>query len=349
MSEVALSTSVTGHDGGYHAEFRIKKGYADVAIPVVSVVIVNFNGLRFLRACLESLRKALLGVSHEIIIVDNASADGSGAFLTTEFPDVHLIQSDKNLGFTGGNNLGAKFAKGRFLLLLNNDTECKNHFGPLIECFFDLQVGAAGCLLRYGDGRLQSSVGYEHTPSRIVLSWVGLSRFFGRSTLFSRTQYDPAFYAQSHHDLAWVSGACLLTRTDIWRQLGGFDEQFFMYCEDVDYCRRVRQLGFRVVFSPHSDVTHYEGAGKAWIGELALLRTVRSYLIYVNKHFGRQSRFFVGVFLSAVFLLRSLAYCIVRLSSPRNIVISQKLRAYSRASLYLVTRGLGFRGLETKI
>jgi GT2 family glycosyltransferase len=321
----------------------------DAEVPVVSVVIVNFNGLRFLRACLESLRKALLGISHEIIIVDNASADGSGDFLTTEFPDVHLILSDKNLGFTGGNNLGAKFAKGRLLLLLNNDTECKSHLGPLIDGFSDPQVGAAGCLLRYGDGRLQASVGYEHTPSRIVFSWVGLSRFFRRTTLFSRVQYNPAFYAQNHHNLAWISGACLLTSTDIWRQLGGFDEQFFMYCEDVDYCRRVRQLDFRIVFSPHSEVTHYEGAGKAWIGELALLRTVRSYLIYVNKHFGRQSRFFVGVLLSVVFLSRSLAYCIMRFFSPRNIVISQKLRAYSRAGVYLITRGLGFRGLETKI
>lgn len=321
----------------------------DVEVPVLSVVIVNFNGIRFLRACLESLHKVLLDISHEIIIVDNASTDGSGVFLISEFPGVHLIQSDKNIGFTGGNNLGAKFAKGRLLLLLNNDTECKSHFGPLIDGFSDPQVGVAGCLLRYGDGRLQASVGYEHTPSRIVFSWMGLSRFFGRSTFFSRNQYDSMFYAQNRHDLAWVSGACLFTRTDIWRQLGGFDEQFFMYCEDVDYCRRVRQLGFRIVFSPHSEVTHYEGAGKAWIGELALLRTVRSYLIYVNKHFGRHSRFFVGVLLSAVFLLRSLVYCIMRFFSPRNIVISQKFRAYSRAGIYLITRGLGFRGLETKI
>lgn len=322
---------------------------ADKQTIVVSVVIVNFNGLRFLRSCLDSIIVALQGISHEIIVVDNASVDGSCDFLAAEFAHVRLIQSYENLGFTGGNNLGAKNALGQFLLLLNNDTECKSHLGSLIDCLSDPAVGAAGCLLKYGDGRLQLSVGYEHTPSRIVLSWLGLSRFFKHLTIFSRVQTDLAFYAQKQENLAWVSGACLLTRADIWHQLNGLDEQFFMYCEDVDYCRRVRGLGFRVVFDPYSEVTHYEGAGKAWIGELALMRTARSCLLYTDKHFGRPSRFFVGTLLGSIFLARFLAYSIMYLTAVKNIVISQKIRAYGRAGIYLITRGLGLQGFEAKI
>jgi hypothetical protein len=321
----------------------------EMPTPAVSVVIVNYNGLGFLRPCLQSVNQALHDISHEIIVVDNASMDASCALLEAEFPDIRLIKSAVNTGFTGGNNLGTKYAQAPLLLLLNNDTECKTDLKALLKCCDDPSVGVAGCLLRYGDGRLQTSVGFDHTPARIVLSWTGLSRFFKGATLFSRVQQDQKFYAERHDNLAWVSGACLLTRTEIWRRLNGLDEHFFMYCEDVDYCYRVKSLGLKVVFDPQSEVTHYEGSGKAWIGEMALLRTSRSYLIYVEKHFGKLARSFVGIALGNLFLLRSLSYAVSWVVSSRNIVITQKLRAYARAGAYLVIRGIGLQSHVTKI
>lgn len=322
---------------------------AEIFMPAVSVVIVNYNGLRFLRACLQSVIQSLHDVPHEIIVVDNASVDDSCKLLEVEFPNIILIKSEVNTGFTGGNNLGAKFARAPLLLLLNNDTECKTDLNALIKCCDDPAVGVAGCLLRYGDGKLQRSVGFDHIPVRIVLSWTGLSRFFKKAKWLSRVQQDPKFYNDKRDNLAWVSGACLLTRTAIWESLNGLDERYFMYCEDVDYCYRVRLLGLKIVYNPLSEVTHYEGAGKDWIGELALLRTSRSYLIYVEKHFGKISRVFVGVSLGGLFLLRSFIYAFSLMITKNNIVTNQKPRAYARAGSYLISRGVGFKKYEPRI
>ncbi len=316
---------------------------------LLSVIIVNYNGKHFLEICLYSLIHALGQISYEIIVVDNASQDGSAEFLETQFPAVRLVKSAINLGFTGGNNLGAQSAQGRYLLLLNNDTQCTNDLSALLRILDDTKIGVVGCLLTYGDGRLQLSVGYEHTPLRIVLSWLGISALFDQVHSFARMQADPAFYRLEHAAVDWVSGACLLTRRDLWLQLEGLDDEFFMYCEDVDYCRRVRDLGYRVAFSPQTTVIHYEGAGKPGIVEMALLRTARSYLIYTNKHFGSGSRMIVGVLLGLIFWLRALVYGTSNTFGTRGDMLAQKFRAYARAGGYLITRGLGLFKIQPKI
>jgi GT2 family glycosyltransferase len=273
----------------------------------VSVIIVNYNGLRFLPECLDSLASAFKQYSFETILIDNASVDGSQEFLRGR-ADIHYIESAINLGFTGGNNRAAADARGRVILLLNNDTRVDGLLDPLVKQALRDDVGAVGPRLSYGDGRLQFSVGFHHSPLRIVLSWLGLERMHRLPSIFRRTQTDPGFYAGAHSDVDWVSGAVLASRKDVWRALNGLDDNFFMYCEDVDYCLRVKKKNLLVQYVPDVRVTHYEGAGKAWLGALALSRSARSYFEFTEKHFGVQSAKRMALVLGLVFFGRSIAF-----------------------------------------
>jgi GT2 family glycosyltransferase len=304
----------------------------------VSVIIVNYNGQRFLQACLDGLPSAFRQYSFETIVIDNASTDGSQDYLRTR-SDIHYIESAQNLGFTGGNNRAALDARGRVLLLLNNDTHLQTPLDPLITQALRETVGAVGPRLVYGDQRLQLSVGFHHRPLRIVLSWAGLGNLPRLPSIFRRMQTDPAFYARSHAQVDWVSGAVLATRTSVWQKLQGLDDNFFMYCEDVDYCLRVRKLGLDVAYMSDVQVTHYEGAGKAWIGALALSRTCRSYFQFVCKHFNTAAARWMAAALSVVFTGRALAFAALGLGlpadTPRRAVCQDKGKGYWAAAKQL--------------
>lgn len=275
--------------------------------PDVSVLIVNYNGLQFMEACLDSVAKAFLKFRHEVIVIDNDSSDGSQAYLRAR-GDIRYIESAENLGFTGGNNRAAREARGRILLLLNNDTCVHGVLDPLVDSVSDPAVGVAGCRLVYGDGRQQFSVGLRHSPARIVLSWLGLEKRHWLPSVFRRLETDRTFYDTSHSEVDWVSGACFATPRALWERLGGFDETFFMYCEDVDYCFRVVEEGLRVSYRADVRVTHFEGAGRPWIGHPALQRTVRSYLHLVGKHAGRPTTRLMSLGLGMVFAMRAFAF-----------------------------------------
>jgi GT2 family glycosyltransferase len=228
--------------------------------------------------------------------------------------------------------LAARDAHGRVLLLLNSDTTIKGILDPLIDRALQQCVGAAGPKLVYGDGRLQFSIGLHHRPLRLVLSWLGLEKKYLLPSIFRRMETDPAYYDGSHEGVDWISGACLATRREIWQRLGGLDDTFFMYCEDVDYCLRVRDAGFRIDFVANTRVTHYEGAGRPWIGQAALQRTGQSYAIYLAKHYaapvGRAALWGLAV----VFFMRAFAFALVDLTSrpdrQREQVVNDKSKAY---------------------
>lgn len=314
-------------------------GESSLDEPGLSIVVVNFNGRRFLDDCLNSVREFCSDLSYELILVDNASSDGSADHVAQVYPWVHLIRSERNLGFTGGNNLGARAARAPILLLLNNDTSLVQSLHPLLDAFSDPTLGAIGPHLVYGDKRLQYSVGYEHTPLRIVLSWLGLSRLQVLSTLFHRNETASSFYEVSHPSVDWISGACLMTRTDLWRKLQGLDEDFFMYCEDVDYCRRVRDAGYRVAYQAALTVIHYEGGGKAWIGSAAVRRSCRSYLLYVQKHYGALARMTMALPLAAVMGLRGGILAVLGLLArgERRALAREKSQAFLQVAAFIAT------------
>ncbi|XVJ69097.1 MAG: glycosyltransferase family 2 protein [Rhizobacter sp.] len=293
---------------------------------LVSIVIVNYNGLRFLPACLDSLAGAFRRYDTEIIVVDNASSDGSQAWLRQR-TDIVYVESPTNTGFTGGNNLGASKARGELLLFINNDTLVPGPLDAMLDALQRPSVGVSACRLRYGDQRQQCSFGYDHTPLRLVLSWLGTEKNFRLPTVFRRIETDPKKYEVDHDNLAWVSGACFAMRRSDWQEVGGFDTRFFMYCEDVDLCVRVRQRVLQVAYTAQCTVIHFEGAGKAWIGPAALRRTVRSYQLFTEKHCGHAWAVVVSVCLGSIFFLRSMAFKMQSRRASANTKIHQEKSA----------------------
>ncbi len=299
----------------------------------VSVLVVNYNGSSFLPGLLASLQTAFVRYRAEVIVLDNASSDGSAAYLLGCTGIKALLQS-VNTGFAGGNNIAAQYARGTVLLLLNNDTFVNEPLDELVDAALGHDVGAAGCALRYGDGRLQFSIGLAHTPMRLVLSWLGLEKRRWSPAVFRKFETRPECYALPQRNVNWISGACLATRREVWDRLGGLDERFFMYCEDVDYAMRARVLGLRVAYLPRPCVTHFEGGGKPWVGAAALHRSLRSYVLLVSEHQGwGQARAVAGA-LSVLFGLRCAVFrlrAVWRRGRPR-LLDEEKAQAYGHAA-----------------
>lgn len=314
----------------------MKVGYPTHALPDMSVVIVNYNGLHFMSQCLDSLHAVLTNFTYEIVVVDNASVDGSQAWLNCR-DDIVYVPSTVNLGFTGGNNLGASKSRGKWLLFINNDTVVNTNLDSMVYLLDDQSVGISACRLVYGDGRQQFSFGYDHTPLRVCLSWLGLEKKHQLPSIFRRLETNPGEYLKNHETISWVSGACFMIRREVWEQIEGFDTRFFMYCEDVDLCYRVRQLGLKISYTEKCCVTHFEGAGKAWIGAAALNRTVRSYLLFTEKHYGALSAVGVSLFLGCVFLGRALVfYAQSLIAKPRSHLCRDKSSSFLTAATLLL-------------
>lgn len=223
----------------------------------VSVVIVNFRSKKKTLRCLESLYISHWdGISHEIIVVDNCSDDDIQKDLGMHFPDVVFIQSTKNLGMGGGNNIGIKKASGKFVLILNPDTVVDQNAIKVLFSYINenKDVGIVGPKLLNQDGTLQYSClrfPSVYTP------------IFRRTILgnFAKKHLEDYLMKDRNHntimDVDWMLGSCLMIRKNCFgKTQGSFDEGFFMYFEDTDLCRRFHESGFRVVYNPSSLVVH---------------------------------------------------------------------------------------------
>ncbi|MGC9393236.1 MAG: glycosyltransferase family 2 protein [Anaerolineae bacterium] len=227
---------------------------------VLSVIIVSWNVRDLLKRALTSVYASWNGKPGlEIIVADNASHDESVAMLRATFPDVHVIANAKNRGFTGGNNQGLAAATGDFVLLLNPDTEIVEDALPRMVDYIRAHpdVGMAGPQLLNPDGSVQSSRRHFPTLPVLFLESTWLEKLAPRKLL----RY---YYAQEQPDdliqnVDWITGAAMLTRREVVAQVGGMDEGFFMYSEELDWCRRIREAGWRVVYFPEARIIHHEG------------------------------------------------------------------------------------------
>lgn len=252
----------------------------------VSVVIVSYNVRDLLRRCLASIDRGATDVSYEVIVVDNASSDGSVDTVRQEFPDVVVVENATNPGYGGGVNLGAQFARGRYLLTLNPDTEVEVGAIGLLTHSLELEADLAivGPRLRYPDGSIQSSRRRFPTPLTALVESPVIQRWWPRSPVLTR------YYLQDVSDTSqnvdWLVGACLLIRRPVFEQLGGFDERFVMYSEELDLCRRVRGAGWHIRYEPTAEVIHHEGRSS----EQNLARRARQFneskCRYFDKYFG---------------------------------------------------------------
>lgn len=302
----------------------------------LDIVIVNWNNAALLRQCLGSIRENVRDIGHQVIIVDNGSTDGSPAMVSREFPEVVVVRNPVNAGFASANNTGVRQGRGDLILLLNNDTRLLTSPAPAMLAFDrEEALGVIGCKMVYGDGSFQPSFGYEHTPVNMTASWLGFGKFPSAPKVFRRDEIRPAEYARERMDVAWVSGAFLMTRRSLWERLGGLDERYFMYIEDVDYCRRARNAGSLVGYTPEVAIVHYEGAGKAWAGRDALARSMRSYRIFWSTYYAFPAAMTARILLGIVMLARAAAYAIRDLVR-RSGLLREKKRAYFQAALVVM-------------
>lgn len=216
-----------------------------------SIVIPVFNKAALTRQCLETIRPTLEGAGEgEIIVIDNASSDETPQMLA-EFPWVRVVRNERNLGFAGANNQGAKLARGEFLVLLNNDIVAHpGWLASMIQKAREPGVGAVGARLLFPDGTIQ------HAGVRIDQIAFGMTGFMPFHDLVRVPGDYPA--ACESRDLAVVTGACLLTPRSLYEELGGLDEGFWNGYEDVDYCLKLRERGLRVVYDGDAALTHFE-------------------------------------------------------------------------------------------
>lgn len=228
----------------------------------LSVIILSFNTRNLLRRCLQSVEESIKNFpSVEIIVVDNASTDGSGQMVKKEFPQMKLIENKKNLGYAGGNNSGLKKAKGRFIIFLNSDTEIYPDALKETVKFMetDSRIGAMTPKTMLFSGRMDPDChrGFP-TPWASLTYFAGLEKFFPKSRIFG--QYHK-FYENldSPHEIDAGFGTFMAIRREVYKQVGEWDERYFFYGEDLDYFYRIRQSGWKVMFFPKTLLRHHKG------------------------------------------------------------------------------------------
>ncbi len=254
---------------------------------LISVIIVNYNVKEFLEQSLISLKRALNTIPSEIIVVDNASVDGSVQMLRERFPDVLLIANRKNVGFSGANNQGLRLARGRYIVLLNPDTVVQEDtFSKLLEFFQNNpEASAATCKILNPDGTF--SIDCRHSiPTPGIAFWkiIGLSRLFPRSKIFGK--YNLTYLNEDEtYQVEAISGSFMMMKREIVKKVGELDEDFFMYCEDIDYCHRINQAGGRIFYVPESQIIHYKGESTKKNNLDYVITFNRSLYKFYKKHY----------------------------------------------------------------
>jgi GT2 family glycosyltransferase len=248
----------------------------------VSVVVVSFNSALWIERCLESVR------GNETIVVDHGSEDQTLEIVRSRFPDARVIE-EENSGMGGGNNTGMRLASGRYFLLLNSDAWAVGDAVEQLAAFADEhpQAAVVGPRLLNPDGSLQRSARAFPTLWRLATEYLFLRKLAPRSRLLNRF-YEGDFDHDQAREVDWLFGACLLVRRDAADEVGLFDEDFFMFSEETDWCYRFRQAGWKVVFTPDAEFTHVGGATtkKTW-GPM-FREQVRGHIRFLDKHRGRR-------------------------------------------------------------
>jgi GT2 family glycosyltransferase len=274
--------------------------------PAVSVVIGNWNTRDLLGQTLESLHAATRSVTFETIVVDNGSHDGSAELVHCEWPNVELVVLPENRGFAVANNLGFYRARGRYVLLLNSDTiVLPTTLSGLVDVLDNYpEVGCVGARHLNADGSLQRSI---DSPGL-------LNEFFFNSELHRLRIFHPflrrRFEWWGPHDEpcrpGWVNGACMMVRRDVIDDIGGLDENFFIYAEEVDWCHRMREVGWQVHFTPAAEVVHLGGQAMDNAADRRIVLRYSGQLRFFGKHYGVSTRAAFRVLIAGFAVVRLL-------------------------------------------
>jgi len=277
----------------------------------LSIIIANWNTHELLAQCLQSLEDTVRDSSFDVWVVDNGSSDGSVVMVRERFPRVHVIANSENVGFARGNNQAIARCEGRYVVLLNSDTQALPGSLDSAVKFMDEHpcAGLAGVRLLNPDGTFQASYTPFPTLWREFLILGGLGRRLIRPTFPS---WGPQVKKGAQRIRGYVEGACLLARREAADQIGGLDERIFMYAEDVDWCYRLHQAGWEVWYLPHSPIVHYGGqSSKKRRGRMEA-ELYRSRVYFFRKHYGGAAAFCLKSLIYAMTLIKMLVHGALR-------------------------------------
>jgi GT2 family glycosyltransferase len=298
--------------------------------PQLSVVIVNWNTREEIRNCLKSLFPENPLIAKEIIVVDNASSDGSTETIPHEFPTVHFIANAENLGYAEACNQGILLSQADFVLLLNPDTVVNETALHRMVQFLTQhpRAGGVGCALLFGDGSLQRSWYAFPNPLNFFLYHSVLSLFFQRlSATFYRMRAALGMKS-SPRRVDWLMGSCLMLRRTALEEVGLLDPQYFMYSEDTDWCRRAARRGRHVYYLPDVTIVHLHKRSSAKRRYFTLVRLFKSLRRYCRKYGSPASLSALKYAVTADMLIRLFAFGIVKIVRPsRSSDIVERISA----------------------
>lgn len=283
----------------------------------LSVIIVTWNSRRDMETCLPSIPRSAQRHTHEVFLVDNASADDTVALSRQLMPSVRVLQNETNVGFAAANNQGMAVAAGRYVCLLNPDTVLRDHALDTLAEFLDAHPAVRAC----GPGMLNRDGTPQRTGVRFPSLWnllaetLYLDRIFPSTRLFGghRELYKNPSQPRA---VDYVQGACLMVRREVLETVGTLDEGFFMYFEETDWCYRIGQAGGEVWIVPSAGVIHFGGDTTGHYDERRLVLYHRSLLRFFDKHYTVSARIAVRTLVFVRSLVRIASWCIIGLFRP---------------------------------
>jgi len=280
-------------------------------VPDVSIIIVNWNLREFLHGCVKSIRSRSGSLIVETIVVDNASGDGSIRMMEEEFPEVSRIINTENAGFARACNQGMKEAGGRYIFLLNNDAELLEGALAFLVEFMDAHpdIGVCGPRVVNGDGTLQvHSKGFYPSIPRIAGQFFlpGYARHPGGRTL-GLYEYNDDLKVR---EVDWLSGCALLARSEAVEDVGLLDAEVFMYCEDIDWCYRMKKSGWKVMYMPQAHVLHYGGQSMLRQKGAKVGSHAAGLVAYYTRYHGRAAAWLFRVVLTTGYAVHAAGWII---------------------------------------
>ncbi|KYP15785.1 glycosyltransferase family 2 protein, partial [Flavihumibacter sp. CACIAM 22H1] len=301
---------------------------------LLSVVIVNYNVCFFLQACLYSLRAALQHLDHEIIVVDNASTDNSRAYLPSRFPEVRFIWNETNLGFSKANNLGAATAAGEYLLILNPDTILPENCISTALDFIQSHPDAGAVGMRMYDGRFRFLPESKRGFPSLLTAFYKLS---GLIHVFPRNK-QVAHYYLGHRSpdivqqVEVLAGACMLLPRQLYLEVGGFDERYFMYGEDIDLSYSITQAGYKNYYLPHPGIIHFKG--ESTVRSAANARHFYEAMLSFRHKYGKKATWFSRFLVEFAIGVRTLREKLKISPGTQKIPSQQQFHTCSQLTTY---------------
>ena len=307
--------------------------------PLVSAILVSFNTRDLTLRALDALRRAAHGLDVEIWVVDNASSDDSVAQIRARFPAVKILESGENLGFGAANNRAMEAARGEYFLLLNTDAFLEGQaLGELLRAAArHPRAAVVAPRILNEDGSRQKSVWPFPNPLQAWSENLG----FGWAMRRVRPKLGQSGSPDEEGEISWAIGACLLVRRAAYQQVGGFDARFWMYAEETDWQKTMREAGWQIVFAPAARVTHLGGASGADSAKVshAFYASMDGYML---KHHGRGGMRAARAALTLGQLARLPFFGLRALMKPRD----SRARAKLKLARWLVRRGVGWRATD---